>query len=193
MRILANLFGVRWDAVGGQKRNKENWMPVQYSQSSSVCTTARYKPSYTRLPSMHSSSLIFLSKKINKTAGCINLVDLAGSERVSRSGVAGQGLKEAQAINKSLSALGDVLSSLMTREKHVPFRNSKLTHLLQGSLTAASAKALMFVHIAPEAASAQESLCTLRFGAKTAAVDLGSARRQIVGARGLASKDATVQ
>ena len=66
--------------------------------------------------------------------GKLNLVDLAGSERVSKSGADGTRLKEAQSINKSLSCLGDVIHSLRSRQPHVPYRNSKLTYLLQDSL-----------------------------------------------------------
>ena len=66
--------------------------------------------------------------------GCMHLVDLAGSERVDKSEVTGDRLKEAQHINKSLSALGDVIASLAQRNTHVPYRNSKLTQLLQDSL-----------------------------------------------------------
>jgi len=65
--------------------------------------------------------------------GKLHLIDLAGSERVGKSGATGDRLKEAQNINKSLSALGDCVQSLVSKSKHVPFRNSKLTYLLQVS------------------------------------------------------------
>lgn len=78
--------------------------------------------------------------------GKLNLVDLAGSERVGRSGAEGSRLREAQHINKSLSALGDVIYALRSRQGHVPFRNSKLTYLLQDSLSGDS-KTLMMVQV----------------------------------------------
>ena len=63
--------------------------------------------------------------------GKLSLVDLAGSERLSKSQTTGSQLKETQAINKSLSALGTVIASLAQQEKHVPYRDSKLTYMLQ--------------------------------------------------------------
>ncbi|XP_016555905.1 kinesin-like protein KIN-14C isoform X2 [Capsicum annuum] len=105
----------------------------------------------------------------------LHLVDLAGSERVDRSEVTGDRLKEAQHINKSLSALGDVISALAQKNAHIPYRNSKLTQVLQASL-GGQAKTLMFVQLNPEVASYSESMSTLKFAERASGVELGAAR-----------------
>ncbi|KAG8863229.1 kinesin-like nuclear fusion protein [Serendipita sp. 405] len=114
--------------------------------------------------------------------GCLNLVDLAGSERLSSSGAANDKdrLKETQAINKSLSALGDVIAALgvagesASKAIHIPYRNSKLTYLLQNSL-GGNSKTLMILNLSPMAAHLSESLCSLRFATKVNNTTIGKA------------------
>lgn len=112
--------------------------------------------------------------------GALNLCDLAGSERLDRSGAGSDStrLKETQSINKSLSCLGDVFNALATGASHVPYRNSKLTYLLQDCLSG-DGKALMFVNLSPTTASSSESLCSLRFAQRVNQVELGKATKHV--------------
>ena len=132
--------------------------------------------------------------------GTLNLVDLAGSERLDRSNARGQQAKEAVAINKSLSSLADVFTAISQKQSHIPFRNSRLTYLLQPGtyrhkatglyaifvlhltmfsilifLPALSGegKTCMMVNISPTEQSVQESLCSLRFASKVNKCELG--------------------
>ncbi|XP_069181334.1 uncharacterized protein [Procambarus clarkii] len=101
----------------------------------------------------------------NVLMGKLTLVDLAGSERVSKSGASADQLKEANSINKSLSALGDVISALSTESSFIPYRNSKLTMLLQDSL-GGNAKTLVFVNVSPAAYNADETLISLMYASR---------------------------
>ncbi|XP_019633387.1 PREDICTED: kinesin-like protein klp-3 [Branchiostoma belcheri] len=118
--------------------------------------------------------------KISSTTsfGTLMLVDLAGSERISKTEATGQRLVEAAAINKSLTALGQVFQSLRTNALHVPYRNSKLTHLLQPAL-GGDAKACLFVMVSPDEKNVSETISTLTFGSNARQVSLGKAERNI--------------
>merc|ERR1719482_2629117 len=78
--------------------------------------------------------------------GALHLVDLAGSERLDKSGATGERLKETRNINRSLSSLADVFAAKAEGRGHVPFRNSKLTHLLEPCLSG-QGKTLMLVSV----------------------------------------------
>ncbi|XP_041966619.1 kinesin-like protein KIN-14R [Alosa sapidissima] len=110
--------------------------------------------------------------------GTLTLCDLAGSERISKTEAKGQRLVEAAAINKSLTALGQVFSALKCNAIHVPFRNSKLTHLLQPCLCG-DAKACVFVNVSPDARNMVETLSTLQFGSSIRQVALGKATQHV--------------
>ncbi|XP_066887690.1 kinesin-like protein KIF3A isoform X1 [Kogia breviceps] len=95
--------------------------------------------------------------------GKLHLVDLAGSERQAKTGATGQRLKEATKINLSLSTLGNVISALVDgKSTHVPYRNSKLTRLLQDSL-GGNSKTMMCANIGPADYNYDETISTLRY------------------------------
>ncbi|XP_071961706.1 uncharacterized protein [Antedon mediterranea] len=120
--------------------------------------------------------------KISKATsfGSLTLVDLAGSERISKTEATGQRLVEAAAINKSLTSLGQVFSGLKSGALHIPYRNSKLTHLLQPSLGGDS-KACLFVNVSPDEKNQSESISTLQFGSNAKQVQLGRATQNTKG------------
>ena len=108
--------------------------------------------------------------------GSLNLCDLAGSERLSKSHAEGARLKETQAINKSLSALADVFTALGSGSKHVPYRNSKLTYLLQPCLSG-DGKTLMIVNVSGERSDVGETVCSLRFASMVNQCELGKPKK----------------
>lgn len=110
--------------------------------------------------------------------GVVSLIDLAGSERLNVSKAEGVRLKETQNINRSLSALGDVFNAILRRDSYVPFRNSKLTYLLQNYLSKNS-RTIMLVNVSSEASHVSETVCSLRFADKVSQCKLGPVRRQV--------------
>ncbi|XP_044731672.1 kinesin-like protein Klp68D [Chrysoperla carnea] len=105
----------------------------------------------------------------NVRVGKLNLIDLAGSERQSKTGACSDRLKEASKINRALSALGNVISALAEHSSHIPYRDSKLTRLLQNSL-GGNSKTVMIANIGPSNYNYEESLTTLRYAHRAKAI-----------------------
>ncbi|XVF16068.1 hypothetical protein REPUB_Repub09cG0209100 [Reevesia pubescens] len=101
--------------------------------------------------------------------GKLSFVDLAGSERVKKSGSVGDQLKEAQSINKSLSALGDVISALSSCSQHIPYRNHKLTMLMSDSI-GGNAKTLMFVNVSSAESNLDETYNSLTYASRVRSI-----------------------
>lgn len=152
-------IGDKQRATAGTKMNRES------SRSHSIFTI-------TIETTKKSDSLDIELKNGKKVAqdsvrvGRIDLVDLAGSERQSKSGSSGIRLKEASRINLSLTCLSLVIRALTdSKSVHIPYRNSKLTRLLSGSL-GGNSKTLLLVCISPSESSFEETLNTLRFASR---------------------------
>ncbi|GAX81265.1 hypothetical protein CEUSTIGMA_g8697.t1 [Chlamydomonas eustigma] len=110
--------------------------------------------------------------------GKLSFVDLAGSERVKKSMSTGENLKEAQAINKSLSALGDVISALATEQQHIPYRNHKLTMLMSDSL-GGNAKTLMFVNVSPTDSNIEETQNSLQYATRVRTIKNSASKNEM--------------
>ena len=100
-------------------------------------------------------------------------MDLAGSERMNKSNCKGDVLKETLAINRSLSALQDVMTALENKSSHVPYRNSVLTRMLQPTLSRHDSIVTMIFMVSPIEASCGETISTLSLGVRLKAVELG--------------------
>ena len=111
-------------------------------------------------PPPESGSEADLSKRTLRR-GQLFLVDLAGSERAKNSGVMGVHLSELKAINLSLSALGNCISALASKKRHIPYRDSKLTRLLQDSL-GGNAKTSLVITVSDDPGVANETFSTLQ-------------------------------
>ncbi|QUC20210.1 uncharacterized protein UV8b_04451 [Ustilaginoidea virens] len=122
----------------------------------------------------HSIFVITVTQKNVDTgsakSGQLFLVDLAGSEKVGKTGASGQTLEEAKKINKSLSALGMVINALTDgKSSHVPYRDSKLTRILQESL-GGNSRTTLIINCSPSSYNDAETLSTLRFGTRAKSI-----------------------
>jgi kinesin family protein 5 len=122
----------------------------------------------------HSIFVVQINQKNVETGslktGSLYLVDLAGSEKVGKTGASGQTLEEAKKINKSLSALGMVINSLTDgKSTHVPYRDSKLTRILQESL-GGNSRTTLIINCSPSSYNDDETLSTLRFGMRAKSI-----------------------
>ncbi|KAL6073941.1 Kinesin-related protein 3 [Balamuthia mandrillaris] len=130
----------------------------------------------------HAIFLVTINKqniqKQTTKASQLYLVDLAGSEKVSKTEAEGMRLDEAKRINASLLALGNVISALVARKKHVPYRDSKLTRLLQNSL-GGNARTTLVINCSPSSFNVTETLSTLRFGSRASLIRNKPKQQQI--------------
>ena len=122
----------------------------------------------------HSIFVITVTQKNLETgsakSGQLFLVDLAGSEKVGKTGASGQTLEEAKKINKSLSALGMVINALTDgKSSHIPYRDSKLTRILQESL-GGNSRTTLIINCSPSSYNDAETISTLRFGVRAKAI-----------------------
>ena len=121
-------------------------------------------------------------------SGKLNMVDLAGSERIKITGATGKQLDESRRINKSLSALGNVINALTdSKTKHIPYRDSKLTRLLQNSL-GGNCKTSMIAMISPYDGSYNESISTLNFAKRAKTIRIKASINEEVNQKSLISQ-----
>jgi len=170
------------------KKDAKGWVTVQNAsithvnswQELQTCINkgmSQRKTAQTQMNAESSRSHLIITAVIESTnlqtqslvKGKLSFVDLAGSERIKKSGSSGNQLKEAQAINKSLSALGDVISALATEQPHIPYRNHKLTMLMSDSL-GGNAKTLMFVNVSPSSDDLEETQNLLGYATRVRSI-----------------------
>ncbi|XP_017601233.1 PREDICTED: kinesin-like protein KIF25 isoform X2 [Corvus brachyrhynchos] len=167
--VFGDNFGTLWeDEQTSQRLTKE-----------SSCTfLQRMRDNKSTSFSRPSSPVQFeATEKMKQVKTRLQLVDLAGSECVGMSGVTGAALRETSFINRSLSALADVLGAIAEQRAHVPYRNSKLTHLLQDSV-GGDAKLLVMLCISPGQKYLTESMQSLGFGTRARQVQRGQVKKK---------------
>jgi hypothetical protein len=131
--------------------------------------------------SLESRRRAFAGAALQKRSALLHLVDLAGSERQKSTESAGARLKEASAINKSLSALGNVIKALVDvadgKDRHVPYRDSKLTFLLKEAL-GGKARCTLLACVSPAAGQVEETLSTLKFAQRAKLVKVTASKNE---------------
>jgi len=184
MDKLIDLFATNKDTKLDIKKDKKGMVVVQgavvHQAGNAVELMSLFEKgsstrhiSSTKMNAESSRSHLVVSiivEAINRTSGAVtkgklSLVDLAGSERAAKTGATPEQLKEAQSINKSLSALGDVISALSSEQSFIPYRNNKLTLLMQDSL-GGNAKTLMFVNVSPADYNCDETITSLTYASR---------------------------
>ncbi|NWR69873.1 KIF25 protein, partial [Centropus unirufus] len=166
--ISGDNFGTSWEEelLGQKNKDVSCTFPQKMRESRSSSSSRASSP--TQLEA---------TEKLKQIKTRLQLVDLAGSECVGMSGVTGAALRETSYINRSLSALADVLGAIAEQRPHVPYRNSKLTHLLQDSL-GGDAKLLVMLCISPDQKYLTESMQTLGFGTRARQVQRGQVKKK---------------
>ncbi|NWS38221.1 KIF25 protein, partial [Probosciger aterrimus] len=162
-------FGTPWeDEQTSQRLHKEAscTFPQKMRESKSTSSSRASSPAQ-----------LEATEKMKQVKTRLQLVDLAGSECVGMSGVTGAALRETSFINRSLSALADVLGAIAEQRSHVPYRNSKLTHLLQDSI-GGDAKLLLMLCISPDQKYLTESMQSLGFGTRARQVQRGQVKKK---------------
>ncbi|KAL9649728.1 hypothetical protein ABK040_009543 [Willaertia magna] len=169
---LTTVTGLTYVPVDGPRKVQE--LLRSASKSRAVAATKCNERS-SRSHSVFSLQITGKNENTDQVStGVLNLIDLAGSERLNVSQATGDRLKETKHINTSLTCLGDVIAALSQKSKHIPYRNSKLTYLLQNCL-GGDAKTLMFVNIDP--INTNETVCSLRFAAKVNSCEIHATRK----------------
>jgi len=159
--------------VSSRKQLDHNWA---FGMKNRSTASTKMNDQSSRSHCMLSVYLKCKNKLSGKTLnGKLHLIDLAGSERLNKSKVTGDAKKEAVAINKSLTCLGDVIFARANKSGHVPYRNSKLTYALEDSL-AGDSKTMMIAQISPADYNSGESYCTMAFANRVQKVELGKAK-----------------
>ena len=169
--LLKNPHDKENEATNRSAQDKFREIPVtKYEEVKALVLTAmrERKIAATGMNERSSRSHLIITLRLEATngdlhrVGSLTFVDLAGSERLKQSKVVGDTLKETQFINKSLSALGNVINEMKRKSEHIRFRDSKLTHVLQKYLEGDS-RTLMFVNVSPDQPDAFQTKISLQF------------------------------